>query len=68
MFALYERRALLLALLLALPVHAFAATADEVVASAARSWLGDWARQKNWPDPRIEIVVLPLRRPRRWRR
>ena len=63
MRARFSRRRLLPALLLLLPIHAFADAVDEVVASAAHTWLADWARQGQWPDPRIEVAVLPLRRP-----
>ncbi|MBE1160603.1 flagellar basal body P-ring formation chaperone FlgA [Dyella acidiphila] len=45
------------------PMHAMAGQVQDVVASAARTWLVDWARQANWPDPEIDVVVLPLRRP-----
>lgn len=62
-FARCLRRYVLPALLLLVPAHAFAATVDEVVASAARSWLMDWARQGGWPTPSVDVVVLPLRRP-----
>lgn len=61
--AWFSRCRLLLPLLLLLPAHACAAAVDDVVASAARTWLADWARQGNWPEPVIDVVVLPLRRP-----
>lgn len=61
--AWFSRCRLLPALLLLLSAPVFAATVDEVVASAARTWLTDWARQGHWPEPVVDVVVLPLRRP-----
>lgn len=36
---------------------------EEVVARAAQGWLTDWAKQEQWPNPQIDAVVLPNRRP-----
>lgn len=63
MVAWYLRRGVLLALPLLVPLHVRAGEVDGVVANAARSWLVDWVRQKAWPDPRIDVVVLAQRRP-----
>ncbi|QAU23970.1 flagellar basal body P-ring formation protein FlgA [Dyella sp. M7H15-1] len=56
--------ALIVAALLALPVHgALAGEVEDVVSRAAHNWLADRVKQEQWPDARVDVVVLPNRRP-----
>ncbi|MFC4762286.1 flagellar basal body P-ring formation chaperone FlgA [Dyella koreensis] len=55
---------LIAGLLSVMPWRVDAATdVDDVVMGAARSWLADWARQEQLKSPRIDVMVLPQRRP-----
>lgn len=58
------RAALIVAVLIAAPIHsAVAGDVDALVAHTARTWLADWAKQERLPDAQIDVAVLPNRRP-----
>jgi flagella basal body P-ring formation protein FlgA len=58
------RTLLIVSVLAACPVYgAVAGDAEALVARAARAWLADWTRQEKLIDARVDVSVLPNRRP-----